>query len=55
MTGATSFLGRNLVKTFIKKGYEVFALVRKNSASIHLLPEEKISFDVWFIREFDMY
>ena len=48
MTGATSFLGRNLVKTFIKKGYEVFALVRKNSASIHLLPEENERFHLMY-------
>ena len=40
-TGATSFLGRNLVKKLLESGYRVYALVREDSANINKLPNEK--------------
>lgn len=38
MTGATSFLGRNILKELLDKGYTVYALVRKDSPLIQFLP-----------------
>ena len=38
ITGATGFLGRNLAALFLEKGYEVFAVVRPQSANLRLLP-----------------
>lgn len=38
MTGATSFLGRNVLKGLLDKGYIVYALVRKTSPYIQYLP-----------------
>ena len=37
MTGATSFLGRNILRGLLDKGYIVYALVRKDSPSIQFL------------------
>ena len=31
VTGATGFIGANIVRVLLKKGYEVQALVRRNS------------------------
>lgn len=39
VTGATSFLGRNMTAALLQHGYKVYALVRKNSANLALLPE----------------
>lgn len=41
ITGATSFLGRNVVRHLLSKGYEVYAFVRKESASLNELPENE--------------
>lgn len=38
MTGATSFLGRYILKGLLDKGYTVYALVRKDSPSIQFMP-----------------
>lgn len=40
-TGATSFLGRNLINGLLKNGYKVYALIRENSAKEKILPQEK--------------
>ncbi|MDE6905961.1 MAG: NAD(P)-dependent oxidoreductase [Lachnospiraceae bacterium] len=40
MTGATSFLGRNVLKKLLKQGYEVYALVRPQSGTLSQLPED---------------
>lgn len=39
MTGATSFLGQNLLQKLLSKGYKVYALVRKSSPSLGNLPQ----------------
>lgn len=41
ITGATGFIGRNLAKGFLEAGAEVFALVRRESKQIALLPEHE--------------
>ena len=38
ITGATGFIGRNLVSLFLEKGEEVFAVVRPKSEGLRLLP-----------------
>lgn len=40
-TGATSFLGRNLIKGILNEGYKVYALVRKNSKFVDRLPKDE--------------
>ncbi len=39
MTGATSFLGRNVLQKLLEKGNEVYALVRPQSKNLSLLSE----------------
>ena len=39
MTGATSFLGRNVLQKLLEQGNEVYALVRPQSKNLSLLPE----------------
>lgn len=41
MTGATSFLGVNVVKKLLQEQYEVYALVRKSSKSLVQLPKSE--------------
>lgn len=50
VTGATSFIGRNLVKKLAENNFSVYAIVRKNSDKICLLP----NFDNIKIIELDM-
>lgn len=38
ITGATGFLGRNLARSFLDRGYQVFAIVRPDSANLCQLP-----------------
>lgn len=40
ITGATSFLGRNVVRHLLSKNFEVYAFVRKESASLKYLPKD---------------
>ncbi len=40
ITGATGFIGNNLAKLFLKKGAEVFALVRPESGHLDVLPRD---------------
>lgn len=39
VTGATSFIGRELVKVLLEEEYKVYAIVRTNSNKLNLLPE----------------
>lgn len=39
ITGATSFLGRNVLKALIKEDYKVYAMVRESSADYGKLPQ----------------
>lgn len=41
MTGATSFLGRNVLKGLLEKNYKVYALVRKTSPVLEQLPKNE--------------
>lgn len=41
MTGATSFLGRNLLRELLNRGYFVYALVRSSSPDLQLLPKSE--------------
>ena len=41
ITGATGFIGSNLAKLFLKKGAEVFALVRPESSHLDALPKDE--------------
>lgn len=45
VTGATGFIGRQLVNTLLTKKYKIRCLVRKNS---NYKPLEKFGVDVWF-------
>lgn len=58
MTGATSFLGLNVLKSLLRNQYEVYALVRKSSKSLMKLPSnEKLHLvygsldDLYFLEE----
>ena len=43
VTGATSFIGTNLINALLEKDYKIFAVVRPNSKKLGLLPKsEKI-------------
>ena len=41
ITGATGFIGSNLAKLFLKKGAEVFVLVRPESTHLDVLPKDE--------------
>ena len=41
ITGATGFIGSNLAKLFLKKGAQVFALVRPGSSHLDVLPKDE--------------
>lgn len=41
ITGATSFLGRNVVQALLKENYVIHAFVRKNSPNLKYLPVDK--------------
>lgn len=41
MTGATSFLGRNVLIELLKEGHRVYAMVRKTSPAVIQLPKDK--------------
>lgn len=41
VTGATSFIGRHLIKRLLAEGWKVYAIVRKHSLKIGLLPESE--------------
>lgn len=40
LTGATSFLGRNLLKGLLKNDYKVYALVRHDSPTVNKIPQD---------------
>lgn len=45
ITGATSFLGRNVLKALIKEDYKVYAMVRENSSDYGKLPlSDKVTY-----------
>lgn len=46
ISGATGFLGSNLVKKFIDEEYHVWAVVRPDSNKTDILPEETDKFDI---------
>ncbi|MDD3048712.1 MAG: NAD(P)-dependent oxidoreductase [Bacilli bacterium] len=41
ITGATSFIGLNLINKLLEKDYNIFAIVRNNSSNINKLPKSK--------------
>lgn len=41
ITGATSFLGRNVINGLLKDDCLIYALCRPNSSSVEFLPENK--------------
>lgn len=44
ITGATSFLGRNLTQALLKKGYEVYVFIRKTSNNPLKIKNEKLKY-----------
>jgi nucleoside-diphosphate-sugar epimerase len=42
VTGATSFIGTNLIKRLVEKEYNVFAVIRPGTVKINRLPLEKL-------------
>ena len=41
ITGATSFLGRNVINGLLKDDCLIYALCRPNSSSVEILPENE--------------